>query len=84
MLRREGEERRPHDWCAKEGRDPKQVARTVNVGFYMARTPRASRAGETIFKSHWGANPERKGFSAARQRMRWRCAMPTKRWASNA
>jgi alkanesulfonate monooxygenase SsuD/methylene tetrahydromethanopterin reductase-like flavin-dependent oxidoreductase (luciferase family) len=23
------------DWCAREGRDPKQVARTVNVGFYM-------------------------------------------------
>ena len=50
------------DWCAKEGRDPKQVARTVNVGFYMGADAKGIARGEAIFRSHWGDNPERKGF----------------------
>src|SRR6266436_2247120 len=50
------------DWCAKEGRDPKAVARTVNVGFYMGADSKGVQRGEAIFKSHWGEKPERKGF----------------------
>jgi len=50
------------DWCAKEGRDPKQIARTVNVGFYMGADAKGIARAEAIFKSHWGENPERKGF----------------------
>lgn len=50
------------DWCAKEGRDPRQVARTVNVGFYMGADAKGIARGEAIFRSHWGEKPERKGF----------------------
>src|SRR5882672_12398254 len=36
------------DWCAKEGRDPKQVARTVNVGFYMGADAKGVARFEAI------------------------------------
>jgi len=50
------------DWCAKEGRDPRAVARTVNVGFYLGADAKGVQRGEAIFKSHWGDRPERKGY----------------------
>src|SRR6266545_2391113 len=50
------------DWCAKEGRDPKTLKRTVNVGFYLGADSKGVQRGEAIFTSHWGENPERKGF----------------------
>jgi alkanesulfonate monooxygenase SsuD/methylene tetrahydromethanopterin reductase-like flavin-dependent oxidoreductase (luciferase family) len=50
------------EWCAREGRDPRQVARTVNVGFYLGADAKGSARAETIFKAHWGENPARKGY----------------------
>src|SRR5213083_1241171 len=50
------------DWCAKEGRDPASLMRTVNVGFYLGGDAKGVQRGEAIFKSHWGERPERKGF----------------------
>lgn len=43
------------DWCEREGRDPAQVRRTVNVGFYMGATPRAARRQEAEMRAQWGA-----------------------------
>src|SRR6266403_2076079 len=51
-----------NDWCAKEGRDPKTLARTVNVGFYGGADAKGVARGEAIFNAHWGNRPERKGF----------------------
>jgi len=50
------------DWCAREGRDPRKVARTVNVGFYMGADPKGIARGEALYQAHWGEKQERKGF----------------------
>jgi len=49
-----------------------------------ARTPRASRAAKPYSSRTGEPIPSVKASSAARRRMRWRCARPTKRWASSA
>ena len=49
------------DWCAKVGRDPKEIRRTVNVGFYMGADARGAARGEAVYQSHFGKDP-RTGF----------------------
>jgi len=49
------------DWCAKVGRDPREIMRTVNVGFYLGADARGAARGEAIYQSHFGRDP-RAGF----------------------
>jgi len=42
-------------WCEAEKRDPKTIARTVNLGFYMGADAKGAARGEEIFRSHWGS-----------------------------
>jgi len=42
-------------WCEKEGRDPRTILRTVNLGFYLGADARGAARGEEIFRQHWGA-----------------------------
>jgi alkanesulfonate monooxygenase SsuD/methylene tetrahydromethanopterin reductase-like flavin-dependent oxidoreductase (luciferase family) len=49
-------------WCEREGRDPKAIARTVNLGFYMGADARGAARGEAVFLRHWGADNPRKGW----------------------
>jgi alkanesulfonate monooxygenase SsuD/methylene tetrahydromethanopterin reductase-like flavin-dependent oxidoreductase (luciferase family) len=49
------------DWCATVGRDPKEIRRTVNVGFYMGADAKSAARGEAIFQSHFGKDA-RTGF----------------------
>jgi alkanesulfonate monooxygenase SsuD/methylene tetrahydromethanopterin reductase-like flavin-dependent oxidoreductase (luciferase family) len=46
-------------WCETEGRDPKTIMRTVNLGFYLGADPRGAARAEDIFRSHWGGSPDR-------------------------
>src|SRR5262249_45589136 len=48
------------DWCVKEGRDPKSILRTVNLGFYMGADAKGAERGETIFREHWGPRGDRR------------------------
>jgi len=52
------------DWCAREGRDPKAILRTVNVGFYMGADEAAAKRKRDALAAEWGAMlPDRiKGF----------------------
>jgi len=50
------------DWCAKEGRDPRAVLRSVNVGFYLGADAAGAARGEALYLKHWGANNPRGGF----------------------
>jgi alkanesulfonate monooxygenase SsuD/methylene tetrahydromethanopterin reductase-like flavin-dependent oxidoreductase (luciferase family) len=50
------------DWCAREGRDPRAIMRTVNVGFYMGADARGAERAEAVFRSHWSPDEPRKGF----------------------
>jgi alkanesulfonate monooxygenase SsuD/methylene tetrahydromethanopterin reductase-like flavin-dependent oxidoreductase (luciferase family) len=48
------------DWCAREGRDPKTIVRTVNVGFYMGADAKGAARHEAEFNDHWAeALPKR-------------------------
>jgi alkanesulfonate monooxygenase SsuD/methylene tetrahydromethanopterin reductase-like flavin-dependent oxidoreductase (luciferase family) len=49
------------DWCAREGRDPTGILRTVNVGFYMGADARGAQRHETLFQAHW-VKESRTGF----------------------
>ncbi len=50
-------------WCEQEGRDPRTITRTVNVGFYMGADARAAARHEATLKAQWGAELERRqGF----------------------
>jgi alkanesulfonate monooxygenase SsuD/methylene tetrahydromethanopterin reductase-like flavin-dependent oxidoreductase (luciferase family) len=49
------------DWCATEGRDPRAVLRTVNVGFYLGADARGAARAEALYQSHFGTDP-RDGF----------------------
>ena len=46
-------------WCEKEGRDPKTIMRTVNLGFYLGADARGAARADEIFASHWGTSGER-------------------------
>src|SRR5436189_271900 len=48
-------------WCETEGRDPRTIARTVNLGFYLGADAKGAARGEQTFQSHFGKDP-RDGF----------------------
>ena len=49
------------DWCAREGRDPRAILRTVNVGFYLGADERGAARAEALYQSHFGSDA-RDGF----------------------
>jgi alkanesulfonate monooxygenase SsuD/methylene tetrahydromethanopterin reductase-like flavin-dependent oxidoreductase (luciferase family) len=49
-------------WCEKEGRDPKTILRTVNLGFYLGADAKGVARAEEIFRAHWGTGGERTGW----------------------
>ena len=50
-------------WCEAEKRDPKTIARTVNLGFYMGADAKGAARGEETFQRHWGTQgAERSGW----------------------
>jgi alkanesulfonate monooxygenase SsuD/methylene tetrahydromethanopterin reductase-like flavin-dependent oxidoreductase (luciferase family) len=50
-------------WCEKEGRDPKTIMRSANVGFYLGADPAGVARGEALFQTHFGNDPRaRTGF----------------------
>ena len=46
-------------WCEKEGRDPKTIMRTVNLGFYLGADAKGAARAEEVFRGHWGGSPDR-------------------------
>ncbi|MGH7266821.1 MAG: LLM class flavin-dependent oxidoreductase [Candidatus Rokuibacteriota bacterium] len=51
------------EWCAREARDPRSIARTVNVGFYVGADGRAAARHEALFQAQWGRDTSgRRGF----------------------
>jgi alkanesulfonate monooxygenase SsuD/methylene tetrahydromethanopterin reductase-like flavin-dependent oxidoreductase (luciferase family) len=50
------------EWCGKEGRDPRAIMRTVNVGFYLGADAAGVARAEAVYRSHWSAQEARKGF----------------------
>jgi alkanesulfonate monooxygenase SsuD/methylene tetrahydromethanopterin reductase-like flavin-dependent oxidoreductase (luciferase family) len=49
-------------WCEKEGRDPKTILRTVNLGFYLGADAAGAARADQIFRRHWGDAGERTGW----------------------
>jgi F420-dependent oxidoreductase-like protein len=47
-------------WCETEGRDPKTIVRTVNLGFYLGADAAGAARGEQIFHGHWAATGEQR------------------------
>ena len=43
-------------WCAREGRDPGTIKRSINLGFYMAATDAGGAAARETFTRQWGAD----------------------------
>ena len=43
-------------WCETEGRDPKTIMRTVNLGFYLGVDAKGAARGEETFQRHFGGN----------------------------
>ncbi|MBI4202342.1 MAG: LLM class F420-dependent oxidoreductase [Chloroflexi bacterium] len=41
-------------WCEKEGRDPREVTRTVNVGFWMGATQAEAQAERDRYAAQYG------------------------------
>ncbi len=41
-------------WCESERRDPRSIARTVNVGFYIGADAAGTRRGEERYQREWG------------------------------
>ena len=41
-------------WCETEGRDPKTIMKTVNLGFYLGVDAKGAARGEEVFRSHFG------------------------------
>jgi F420-dependent oxidoreductase-like protein len=48
-------------WCAKVGRDPAQIVRTINIGFYMGADERGAKRHEDLYQRHWGR--DERGFT---------------------
>ncbi len=48
-------------WCEAERRDPRAVARTVNLGFYMGADDAGAARGEARYQHEWGA--DRRGMT---------------------
>ena len=51
-----------HDWCVKEKRDPKEIIRSANVGFYMGADEKGAARHEALFRSQWHHDETRQGF----------------------
>jgi F420-dependent oxidoreductase-like protein len=49
-------------WCETEGRDPKTIPRTVNLGFYLGADANGAARGEQLFHEHWGGTEQRTGW----------------------
>ena len=49
-------------WCQREGRDPRAIARTVNVGFYMGADAAGAERAQRRFAIEWGPAEMRTGF----------------------
>ncbi len=47
-------------WCETEGRDPKTIMRTVNLGFYLGVDAKGAARGEETFRSHFGERRSRR------------------------
>jgi alkanesulfonate monooxygenase SsuD/methylene tetrahydromethanopterin reductase-like flavin-dependent oxidoreductase (luciferase family) len=47
-------------WCETEGRDPRSILRTVNLGFYLGADAAGAARGEQVFGDHWGAAGEQR------------------------
>jgi alkanesulfonate monooxygenase SsuD/methylene tetrahydromethanopterin reductase-like flavin-dependent oxidoreductase (luciferase family) len=50
------------DWCAREGRDPRTVLRSANVGFYVGADAAGAARGEALFRAQWKDPGDRAGF----------------------
>jgi alkanesulfonate monooxygenase SsuD/methylene tetrahydromethanopterin reductase-like flavin-dependent oxidoreductase (luciferase family) len=50
-------------WCETEGRDPKTIMRTVNLGFYLGADAKGAARADEIFGNHWGGSQERSARS---------------------
>jgi F420-dependent oxidoreductase-like protein len=48
------------EWCAKEGRDPATIERSLNLSFNMAATNAAGDAARVRMREMWGAEAERR------------------------
>ncbi len=46
-------------WCEKERRDPKTIARSVNVGFYVGADAAGAARQEQLLKTQWGEHRRR-------------------------
>jgi alkanesulfonate monooxygenase SsuD/methylene tetrahydromethanopterin reductase-like flavin-dependent oxidoreductase (luciferase family) len=54
-------------WCERQGRDPRSIQRSVNVGFYLGADARGAARGEALFQTHYGKDPRvRTGFLRGR------------------
>ena len=49
-------------WCERAKRDPRAIARTVNVGFYMGADAAGAARAADRFTKEWGAAETRTGF----------------------
>jgi alkanesulfonate monooxygenase SsuD/methylene tetrahydromethanopterin reductase-like flavin-dependent oxidoreductase (luciferase family) len=45
-------------WCETEQRNPKTIARTVNLGFYLGADARGVANGEAIYQRHFGGRTD--------------------------
>jgi alkanesulfonate monooxygenase SsuD/methylene tetrahydromethanopterin reductase-like flavin-dependent oxidoreductase (luciferase family) len=45
-------------WCETEKRDPKNILRTVNLGFYLGADAKGAARGEEIYQRHWGGRTD--------------------------
>jgi F420-dependent oxidoreductase-like protein len=46
-------------WCEKEGREPKEIARTVNLSFHLSVDANAAARTEAELRRQWGPAAER-------------------------
>ena len=46
-------------WCEKEGREPKEIARTVNLSFHLSVAANAAARTEAELRRQWGPAAER-------------------------
>ena len=53
-------------WCERERRDPRAIARTVNVGFYLGADPKGAGRADERYRKEWSgrvpADNPRTGF----------------------
>ena len=49
-------------WCERVKRDPRAIARTANVGFYMGADAKGAARGEERFSKEWSPRETRTGF----------------------